>query len=339
MRSPFFFLSLTAAKESQDDELMKEVSHFEEVIDLPGDDSLARRAEERYFKDFFNQGREIAEGEGINPPPQEELKRKLGRLAATDPNEMKRLLEESDEAGDAGIEGGMERSSRKEPGGFEKRGRRQQDGPGDAVLSSATKAKERQRTIRRDMQDRMCVGDVVVPEKFHDWILNPTGDHSKRHRRQREKEERIQRWIEEHGMYRKAKKESSFRRDPVFEDLTIRQRRVAMLINEALDQVFLHDFQHVKVPAFTIDDIKVTTDLKNVRVQWNAIDEAAVIQKFFWKQGAAIRHHVTERVNLKFSPILHFVHSDVMNKDREIDRMLYEEEQTLAKASGAAAKQ
>ncbi len=65
----------------------------------------------------------------------------------------------------------------------------------------------RQTKIRINDEDRLCVGDTVIPGHLEKWVWEPSGDHKARHKRQREKEERIAAWQAEHGMYQKKKQQ------------------------------------------------------------------------------------------------------------------------------------
>jgi hypothetical protein len=59
--------------------------------------------------------------------------------------------------------------------------------------------------VHINVEDKLCVGDVVIPSHLEKWLLDPTGDHKMRHKKLRLKEQRIAKWYEEHGMYYKRK--------------------------------------------------------------------------------------------------------------------------------------
>jgi hypothetical protein len=158
------------------------------VVELPDDPEVARKEEERHFQDFFDRGDEDdVEAESVDEEPvraeptaaESEVTRKLGPAAAT--RERVADLREAEEAEERRSQGGK-------PAGFEQRGRRD-----EFEELEENEAKERVRQRRVHMQDdRLCVGDVVVPQHLEKWVLDPTGDHKQRHKKQRLKEERIQ---------------------------------------------------------------------------------------------------------------------------------------------------
>jgi ribosome-binding factor A len=171
------------------------------------------------------------------------------------------------------------------------------------------------------------VGDVVVPPHLEKWILDPEGDHRKRYKSQRLKEERLKEWYEKHGMYYKRRKQSGFRRDPQFEHLTIRQRRVGLMLKEAIERVFAEDLEHEQLPGITIEDVQIGVDMKRAKVMWtnsSGMETEDQIKGFLYRMVPTIRHLVTQRVKLKYSPVLEFLHSDKVQRIQQVENTMEE---------------
>lgn len=187
----------------------------------------------------------------------------------------------------------------------------------------------------------LCVGDVVIPPHLEKWVLEPDGDHKARHKRLRMKEERIAKWYALHGMYYKRKHQvqfakvgftncshiflfcqSGFKRDPVDESQTVRQRRVGLLVQDALQRVIAEEFEHESVPGFSVEQVQMTVDLKKAKVLWNALESDQKVKSFLHRTQAHLRRAVTERVQLKFSPELVWIHSDHLNKHARVSELM-----------------
>ena len=163
---------------------MGDVTVSKLLVDLPDDPDRARQAEERHFQGFFGKGDEAepeaepsAEDEAM-AEQETEVVRKLG-LAAVARERVEDLRDQEEDA--------ARRSEGSKQKGFEQRGRRD-----EADELEENEAKERQRQRRVHLQDdNLMVGDVVVPGHLEKWVLDPMGDHRQRHKKQRLKEERL----------------------------------------------------------------------------------------------------------------------------------------------------
>ncbi len=308
------------------------------VVELAEDPATARAAEERHFQSFFGQ-----EDEELSPEPEpepeaavkqpnaqdSEVSRKLGR-AAVARERVEDLREQEEEEERRRGEGGGK------PKGFEQRGRRHEM---EELEENEAKERARQRRVHlRD--DNLMVGDVVVPGHLEKWVLDPMGDHKQRHKKQRLKDERIQKvrggkcvgcavalliglqWYELHGMYYERRKQSGFKRDPVDTEMTIRQKRVSMLVQEALEKVLAVDFEHEKVPELFVEGVEMSVDMRCCKILWGS--DAEGVEGFLHRQGPTIRMMLTKRVQLKYSPTLDFVRTDFDKKQARVEAILEE---------------
>jgi hypothetical protein len=240
----------------EDEDFMEGVVVKKQVVDLSSSD--ADRTEEEFFRSFFGKKEPM-----IDAAADEELKRKLGTDSTVPDAEVQELREreEGDQHENVVLKGVRGNVTSKRPG-FQQRGQREEL---QELEDNEKKQRERQRRIHVD-DDRLYVGDVLVPFHLEKWVLEPEGDHKRRHKKQRLKEERLAKWYEEHGMYYERKKKMGFRRDPVEQNLTIRQRRIGLLIKSALELVFAEDLEHEHVPGIMVEDVQISVDMKKAKV-------------------------------------------------------------------------
>lgn len=298
-------------------EYMQGLVKVEETIDLSEDEQAAKTEEEKHFGRFFGQREEMYDEDDVleqQRAVEEELRRKLG-AASTSSKEQQEIVREREELEEM-------KSRRGTAKGFEKRGRRP-----DLEMSAEEAAKrerERQTRVHIDGDDRLLVGDVVIPGHLEKWVLDPTGDHKSRYREQRLKEERMAEYHKAHGMYAKRKLQSTFRKDPVELDLTVRQRRIGVLLKLAVEKVLQEEFEHDPPPPVVIEDVVIARDMKSAKVFWFSPEEgregAAV--SYFQRTNSAVRYAVTQRVKLRWSPSLEFVKSSRDKREQEINEFL-----------------
>jgi ribosome-binding factor A len=121
-------------------------------------------------------------------------------------------------------------------------------------------------------------------------------------------------------MYYERKKQSAFKRDPVDTDMTLRQKRVSMLVQEALEQVFAVDFEHESVPQLLIEGVEMSVDMRRCKILFGSDDKG--VDGFLHRQGPAIRMLLTRRVQMKYSPTLDFIRTDFEKKQARLDAVL-----------------
>ena len=121
-------------------------------------------------------------------------------------------------------------------------------------------------------------------------------------------------------MYYERRKQSGFKRDPVDTEMTIRQKRVSMLVQEALEKVLAVDFEHEAVPALFIEGVEMSVDMRRCKILWGSEEKGA--DGFLHRMGPTIRMMLTKRVQLKFSPTLEFVRTDFEKKHVRVDTIL-----------------
>ncbi len=116
--------------------------------------------------------------------------------------------------------------------------------------------------------------------------------------------------------------------------LTIRQQRVGRLLYDGLVQVLSVDFEHDKIPKFLIDHVGISVDMRRAKVLWSSEDSPDKIKSFFKRENARIRRLLTERVQLKFSPTVEFVHTDIERNEARVAQILAQED--LDSATGGS---
>ena len=182
--------------------------------------------------------------------------------------------------------------------------------------------RERQRRLNIDGDDNLCVGDVVVPPHLERWIMDPHGDHRVRYRKQRQKEERIAAWYEMHGMEQRGKKPPGFRRDPGDVSRTMRQARVGGLVRMALERTLEKDLEHEDVPGIVVEDVQISVDMRRAKVLWNCSGDPREARAFLQRMAPLIRHGVTAKVQLKYSPRLEFIQVDRLKTLRAMEKAM-----------------
>ena len=303
-----------------DEDFLEGVEMTQETITLPDDEAGAREREEAYFDGF------LAQQSSGRPPPMNdtgaldaeelrELQRKLGNNVLVHPEEVEELRAQDE------LNSAFEERNVHDRTGFEQRGHRMTELEEQQGREKAER--ERQRRIHIDADDRLCVGDVVIPFHLEKWISDPTGDHRRRYKRQRQKEERLKEWYEKHGMYYQRRKSAGFRRDPINEELTVRQRRIGGLLKRALEESLAEDLEHESVPGVMIEDVQVSVDMKRAKILWNCLDgDERNARNFLFRMTPSIRHAVTKRAGLKHSPVLDFVQTDQLNQLNSLNRAM-----------------
>ncbi len=180
--------------EGEDTEFMSDVSVKSVVVDLPEEEEEAQKAEDRFFQGFFAKKETMYEdtGEGEEEDLAEddrnaELIRKLGSHATVSDNEEAELRDNQKPLPRPNVilKGVRGNAGSKRPG-FEPRGRKELE----ELLQNEAKERERQRRVHVE-DDLLYVGDVRVPYHLEKWVLDPEGDHKRRYRQQRLKEERL----------------------------------------------------------------------------------------------------------------------------------------------------
>ncbi len=176
--------------DGEDTEFMSEVSVKSTVVELPEGEEEARRAEDTFFQGFFGSPENMYEDTPEDVAEDErnaELTRKLGSHATVSDNEEEALRDSQKPLPRPNVvlKGLRGNAGSKRPG-FEARGRKELD----ELLQNESKERERQRRVHVE-DDLLYVGDVRVPYHLEKWVLDPEGDHKKRYRQQRLKEERL----------------------------------------------------------------------------------------------------------------------------------------------------
>ena len=104
-----------------------------------------------------------------------------------------------------------------------------------------------------------------------------------------------------------------------------RQKKLASLIKREVSEIIQREVSDPRIGFFTITQVKVTADFKNVRVSVSFLGSDAEKEKSFAGLKSArgyIQHKLAQRLSVRFSPILEFVCDE--RKEFRIEELLSE---------------
>jgi ribosome-binding factor A len=97
--------------------------------------------------------------------------------------------------------------------------------------------------------------------------------------------------------------------------MTHRLDKVASLIKEEMGLIFLHKIQDQKLGLITVTNVKVSPDLRHVKIYLSVYDKEkrkAVMAKVEEMKGF-IRSELAGRIQIRFVPEIHFFLDDTMD--------------------------
>jgi ribosome-binding factor A len=106
-----------------------------------------------------------------------------------------------------------------------------------------------------------------------------------------------------------------------------RQERLNTLIKQAVTKIVHFDIRDKRVKSITIEDVKVSSDLHYATIYFSLWDDRNEKSTLIGLKSARkfIRKRLAERLNLKYTPEIRFVH-DTLEQDAHSIESLIEEE-------------
>jgi ribosome-binding factor A len=105
---------------------------------------------------------------------------------------------------------------------------------------------------------------------------------------------------------------------------SLRQKKVASLIQATLSSQFTHLFQDISAGLVTVTRVEMTKDLKTARVYFSVLgklDDDSVLHRLENRQGT-LRKAVASRTKLKYNPKLIFLRDLAFDHAERIDELL-----------------
>lgn len=105
---------------------------------------------------------------------------------------------------------------------------------------------------------------------------------------------------------------------------TRRTSRVGENVRDALVEVFRHDLKDSRLLMTSITDVEVSPDLHLARVFLSGLNEEETRQivKDLHTQRGKIRHHLGQRIRLRYTPELDFRYDDTSARAGRIEELL-----------------
>ncbi len=107
---------------------------------------------------------------------------------------------------------------------------------------------------------------------------------------------------------------------------TRRTSRVGETVRDALVEVFRHDLKDARLNMLSIMGVEVSPDLHLARVFVSGLneDQTREIVKDLHDQRGKIRHHLGQRIRLRYTPELDFRFDDTTIRANRIEEILRE---------------
>ena len=105
---------------------------------------------------------------------------------------------------------------------------------------------------------------------------------------------------------------------------TRRTSRVGENVRDALVEVFRHDLKDARLLMTSITEVEVSPDLHLARVFLTGLneDETKQIVGDLTAQRGKIRHHLGQRIRLRYTPELEFRYDDTSVRAGRIEELL-----------------
>ena len=105
---------------------------------------------------------------------------------------------------------------------------------------------------------------------------------------------------------------------------TRRTSRVGETVRDALVEVFRYDLKDSRLAMVSITDVEVSPDLHLARVFVSGLkeDETREIVKNLHAQRGKIRHHLGQKIRLRYTPELDFRFDDTSSRAGRIEDLL-----------------
>lgn len=120
-----------------------------------------------------------------------------------------------------------------------------------------------------------------------------------------------------------------------------RATRVANLLQHALSSLLVEGLRDPRIGLVTVTEVRVSDDLKTARVFVSAFGDEPARNKCMLGLKAAsgyLRRRITETLDLRFAPRLHFTDDDTMRKAERLDSLLHLASEGVAEPTAVLAE-
>lgn len=107
---------------------------------------------------------------------------------------------------------------------------------------------------------------------------------------------------------------------------TKRPQRIAQLLHKELSALTVAGLRDPRIGLVTITEVRCTDDLKNAHVFVSVLgDERARTETLRGLTAAAgfLRREITQRLDLRFAPTLHFTYDESLARAQRVDELLH----------------
>ncbi|HCU25512.1 MAG TPA: 30S ribosome-binding factor RbfA [Deltaproteobacteria bacterium] len=114
---------------------------------------------------------------------------------------------------------------------------------------------------------------------------------------------------------------------------TGRDKRIAEEVRREVSQIFHYELSDPRILGATVTGVKVSPDLRFARVYYalpGAEERKAAAAAGLKKSTGFVRHLLTERLNMKFSPQLEFFYDESFEIQDKIEQLFGEIEGSSA---------
>jgi ribosome-binding factor A len=119
--------------------------------------------------------------------------------------------------------------------------------------------------------------------------------------------------------------------------VTRRQRRVSALIKEAISELLQREVSDPRLDFVTITDVETSADLRQARVYVTFLGDPQNPKErleALRKASGFLRHHLGQKVYLRYVPDLTFHLDSSVQEGQRIDRILQELENSQKQSEG-----
>ena len=164
-------------------------------------------------------------------------------------------------------------------------------------------------------EGEMLVHGVTIPDRFKRYFYESEAERVRRMKRKgptQEEKEAEERYRKEEALMMRQKPLSThnWKRDGVDYPFTRRQRRVSVLLEQALND----SSAMLGKLNLWFGDVEVSASMRTAKIRWNCAQQdqtkIAQYQRELQRLAPQLRYAVTQSVSLKYSPELVFVYDD-----------------------------
>ncbi len=104
-----------------------------------------------------------------------------------------------------------------------------------------------------------------------------------------------------------------------------RSRRVGVLIQRELSDIISHELDLSSLGMLTVSAVDLSSDLQHAKVYVTLLGDASHIKEVMQKllnQGGHLRHILSQRLNMRSTPRLHFMYDESVAYGNELSHLI-----------------